>query len=73
MALGGGDIDWRSGKVWQRIGYTASAAWMIFVVVATGNDVTHPLFNFIFIVPLAGWIIGIAVAKLIARRRPPDS
>lgn len=69
---GGGRIDWRSGKLWQRIGYGGSAAWMLFVVTVTGNDPDHWFFNFIFIVPLAGWLIGIAVARVLKRRSGDD-
>ncbi len=64
-------IDWRDRETWQRIGYTATAAWMLAVLVITGSDVTHPLFDYIFVVPLAGWILGLLVARLVARRPPP--
>ena len=33
---------------------------------------SHPLFRYIFIVPLAGWIVGLAVARLLNRFRPPE-
>ena len=68
---GGQGIDWRSRKLWHGLGYASSAAWMLYVVVATGNDVSHPLFNYIFIVPLAGWVAGLVIAKLLARVLPP--
>jgi len=63
------DIDWRSRATWQRIGVTLTAAWMIGVLVVTENDVTHPLFDYIFRVPLVGWAVGIAVGYLIQRTR----
>ena len=65
-------LDWRSRRLWQAIGYGATAAWMFAIVVITGNDVSHPLFRYIFIVPLGGWILGLVVARLIQSRRPPD-
>lgn len=71
MARDGQGIDWRSRKLWHGIGYVGSAAWMVYIVMATGNDVSHPLFNYIFIVPLAGWIGGLVAARLLARVLPP--
>jgi len=63
-------VDWRSRTIWTRLGYIASAAWMLFVVVYTGNDVAHPLFDYIFTVPLVGWGLGLAAAWLLRRLAP---
>ena len=63
-------VDWRSRRLWHSVGYVGSAAWMIGVVAITGRDVSHPLFRYVFIVPLAGWIVGLAVARLLSRSRP---
>ena len=69
-------IDWTGRRLWHRIGYALTAAWMVYVIYATGKDVEHPLFAYIFVVPLAGWIAGLVVASLIKRRRrappPPE-
>ena len=65
-------LDWRSRRLWQGIGYAASAAWMLGIVIITGNDTGHPLFRYIFIVPLAGWILGLLVARYLLPPRPPD-
>ena len=68
-------IPWRSRAFWQPVGYGLTALWMIGILAITREDVHHPLFDLIFVVPLAGWIIGIAAARLIARLwppRPPD-
>lgn len=54
---------------WTRIGYALTAAWMVFVLVYTRNDPGHPLFNAIFLVPLIGWIIAVAAARIIGARR----
>ncbi|MFQ5785813.1 MAG: hypothetical protein ACE5H8_13465 [Alphaproteobacteria bacterium] len=64
-------IDWRSRSLWMRTGYALTAAWMLGVIVATGSDVTHPFFDFIFIVPLSGWIFGLLIARLAMRLWPP--
>ena len=64
--------DWRSRRLWTGIGYAASAAWMLGIVIATGNDTSHPLFQYIFIVPLAGWILGLLAARYLLPPRPPD-
>ncbi len=66
-------IDWRSRGVWLRIGYGLTAAWMAFVILATGNDVTHPLFGYLFTVPLAGWVAGLIAGRVVARLWPPRS
>lgn len=64
-------IPWRSRILWQRLGYGLTALWMIGVLAVTREDVHHPLFEFIFIVPLTGWILGLLVAAAIARLWPP--
>lgn len=55
--------------MWTKIGYAVTAAWMLFVVAYTRSDPFHPLFSFIFVVPLAGWITVIATIKIIAAIR----
>ncbi|MFI4987136.1 MAG: hypothetical protein ACHQF3_06830 [Alphaproteobacteria bacterium] len=61
---------WRSRALWLRIGYTATAIWMVAILAITREDTSHPLFQHIFAVPLVGWIIGTIAGKLIARRWP---
>lgn len=62
--------DWRDRDTWIRVGYGLTALWMLMVVVVTEADPRHPFFNTIFLVPLGGWILGLVVARLIARRGP---
>ena len=38
---------------------------MIYVLWRTNGNVSDPLFELIFVVPLAGWIAGLAVARII--------
>jgi hypothetical protein len=65
--------DWRDRGLWHPIGYALTAAWMLVVVVVTESDPAHPFFDTIFIVPITGWILGLAIARLIGRRpRPPE-
>lgn len=59
---------WRDKETVQKIGYILSALWMGGIVVITKGDTKHYLFNFIFLVPLAGWIIGLAIASILNRR-----
>ncbi len=70
-------IDWRSRGVWLRIGCGLTAAWLAFVILVTGNDVTHPLLRYLFTVPLAGWIAGLVAGRVagrvVARLWPPRS
>lgn len=66
-------VDWSDKTTWHRIGYILSAIWVGGILIVTNGNVRAPLFNFIFIVPLAGWAIGMIVGHLIARRKktPP--
>ena len=70
MAIDPKPIDWRSRRLWHGIGYAVSAAWMVFVLARTGGDVRHPLFDYLFIVPLGLWGAGIGVAWLLKRLAP---
>ncbi len=58
---------WRQKEPVHRIGYILSAIWMAGIVIATNGDTDHFLFNFIFTVPLAGWVIGLVAAALLRR------
>ncbi len=58
---------WRQKEPVHRIGYILSAIWMAGIVIATNGDTGHFLFNFIFTVPLAGWVIGLVAAALLRR------
>ena len=58
---------WRQKEPVQKVGYVLSAVWMAGIVVVTKGDTRHFLFNFIFIVPLAGWIIGLGIAAFLRR------
>jgi len=66
-----GKIDWRSQRLWHTAGYVVSAAWMVFVLVVSEGQITHPLFDYIFIVPLGIWIVGLAIARLLRRFAAP--
>ena len=54
------------------VGYGLTALWMLLVVTVTEADPRHPFFATIFIVPIGGWVLGLLLARLIARRRPRD-
>jgi hypothetical protein len=58
---------WRSRRLWRPLGYALTVGWMIYVLAATGADRSHPLFDTIFIVPLAGWILGLVTAWALRR------
>jgi hypothetical protein len=61
-------LDLKDRETWTRIGYVLSVVWMMAILLVSGGRVTHPAFDYIFIVPLAGWIIGLVIARLIWRR-----
>lgn len=48
-------------EVWSKIGYGVSALWMIGVLFYTKGDTRHSFFQYIFIVPLAGWVLALAI------------
>lgn len=56
-------------RPWHRPASWLTAAWMIAVLVLSGGDHRHGLFEYIFIVPLAGWIAALIVDRLWTRRR----
>lgn len=62
-------VEWRSRRFWVTVGYTGSAAWMLLVLAVTNGDVGHPFFATIFLVPLAGWIIGLVIARVVVYAR----
>ncbi len=64
--------DWRDRGIWHPVGYGLTALWMLIVLMVTEADVRHPFFNTIFLVPIGGWVLGLLLARLIARRRPRD-
>ena len=66
-------MSWRSRRLWHPLGYAATALWMAFVLSLTHADTSHPLFGYLFLVPLAGWIAGVALAWLIGRIWPAES
>lgn len=53
---------------WHRIGYALTLAWIVAVMAVTGGDPAHPLYDLIFTVPLAAWIVAIIIDR-VARRR----
>jgi hypothetical protein len=60
-------LDLKDRETWSRIGYVASAGWILGVLVVSGGSLKHPAFDYIFIVPLAGWILGLLIARFVWR------
>ncbi len=52
---------------WITVGYGLTAAWMLYVLSKTGGDMRHPFFDYLFIVPLAGWIAAAIMVRLLRR------
>jgi hypothetical protein len=65
--------NWRSRQLWHAIGYGLSAAWIAWVIYMSGGDADDPWFDYIFIVPLGGWAVGITVAAVLKRVLPPPN
>ncbi len=45
-----------------------TVVWLTHVAIQTDGDPKHPLFDFIFTVPLVGWLALILIWRLIERR-----
>jgi hypothetical protein len=58
-------------STWRRAGWIATVLWVIYVYETTKGDPAHPLFNYIFLVPLSLWAIFILAARLLRDRTPP--
>jgi hypothetical protein len=58
-------IDWPSRRLWMTVGHIGTAAWIVFVLARTGGNVDAPMFELIFVVPLAAWIAGLLVARIV--------
>jgi hypothetical protein len=56
------------------IGWGLTACWITCVLLATRADPDRPLFDTIFAVPLAGWIVAFVVRHLatVVRGRQPS-
>jgi len=64
-------LSWRDPRQWQVAGVIGTVIWLTHVALKTGFDPGHPLFDYIFIVPLAGWLIIVAICSRLRRRQPP--
>jgi peptidoglycan/LPS O-acetylase OafA/YrhL len=62
----------RDRRSWHLAGIILTAAWLTYVAIRTGGDPTHPLFDFIFIVPLIAWLLLVLLGNLFWRRRDGD-
>ena len=54
---------------WMRIAYAVTAGWMLLVLAVTDADPGHPFFDYIFGVPLAAWIGGAVVSRIVRAQR----
>lgn len=61
-------MNWRNEKMWTRVGYALTVLWILGILLVTGGDMADPLFDFIFIVPLAFWVVAVVIARLTRRR-----
>ena len=60
-------MDWRSRAFWTRVGYTLTAIWILGILYVTDGEIEDPLFDYIFIVPLGTWMLGLAIARVMRR------
>ena len=56
-------------KRWHRIGYGLTIAWLVVVVAVSRGDRGHPMFEYIFTVPLVAWVVAVLIDGLVSRRR----
>ena len=62
---------WRNKKTWNSVGLVLTALWFTYVAIASGGNMSHPLFDYIFLAPLGLWLV-IVVATRILRIGEPD-
>jgi|GEM_PF-2760387 len=62
-------LSWRDPRLWQVLGLIGTVIWLTHVALVTDFDPSHPLFDYIFIVPLAGWVVILFVSRRLARDR----
>jgi len=65
-------VNWRNPRTWQVLGIIATGIWLSYVGMSTGFDPTHPLFDYIFIVPIAGWLPVIFIIRRLERSAAPS-
>ncbi len=59
----------RPGRhIWPTVCMYLTAIWLFAVVAITNGDQAHPLYEYIYIVPLAVWLAAIAFNKIKQRR-----
>ncbi|SLN47777.1 hypothetical protein [Oceanibacterium hippocampi] len=63
--------DIRDKTTWSRVALIGTVLWLTYVTMETGGDLHHPLFDYVFIVPLALWI-GVVIIKQVIDRTAPD-
>ena len=63
-------MNWRDRASWNRAGWVLTALWAIYVVEATRGDSSHPLFRFVFLVPLALWAVLIVARRALLGAEP---
>ena len=54
---------------WRRVVAWLTAIWIGLILVLTKGRMNHPLFDYIFTVPLAAWIVAVVAARAVARRK----
>jgi len=62
-------LSWRDPRLWQVLGLIGTVIWLTHVALTTDFDPSHPSFDYIFIVPLAGWVVILFVSRRLARDR----
>lgn len=61
-----------NGHYFKIMGYLLTAAWVGYILAISGGDTTHPMFDYIFVVPLAFWIGGMIIGKILRARSGAD-
>lgn len=58
---------------WIWIGHGLTAVWIGGVIVLTRGSPDHVLFDTIFTVPLAGWVLALIIRRLISKQSGTDA
>ncbi|RCK47645.1 hypothetical protein TH25_15290 [Thalassospira profundimaris] len=61
-----------NGHYFKIMGYLLTACWVGYIVMITQGDTSHPMFDYIFSVPLVCWIVGMVIAHFIRKKAGGD-
>ena len=62
-------MKWQDKRSWHLLAMILTVVWLTYVGLKTGGDPQHPLFQYIFLVPLIAWLVLILAWKAVESRQ----